>query len=219
MYQRHNLAWLSAAGWQAAQEAAQPQHRAALEQWQQQDWPAVVRRLDADTPPGQICLGVTPPPEKDGSPRQRIALRAARAAVTRCDPALALDAVLPALPPFWGQDLAELHERSIGLSLRVYGSAALQALTGQSYLNRRSSIDLLFRPRSPRQLQAGMALFADYAIRLPLEGEIEFPSGAAVAWKEWRKQHNKPEERVLVKQNDRVRLAGVDELLASLELP
>jgi phosphoribosyl-dephospho-CoA transferase len=47
---------------------------------------------------------------------------------------------------------------------------------------------------------------------LPLDGEIVFPSGDAVAWKEWAGA-----ERVLVKRASAVRLAPVAELLSTLE--
>ena len=65
MFARHDLIWLSASGWQAACEAAQPEHRAALEQWQRNDWPAVVRRRDANTFDNEICAGVPLPPDPD----------------------------------------------------------------------------------------------------------------------------------------------------------
>jgi len=49
--ERHMLCWLCEDGWRDVLRAAQPQHRIALKLWQDQDWPAVVRRLvDTLTP-------------------------------------------------------------------------------------------------------------------------------------------------------------------------
>jgi phosphoribosyl-dephospho-CoA transferase len=48
---------------------------------------------------------------------------------------------------------------------------------------------------------------------LPLDGEIEFPSGHAVSWKEWLGQGHAA-DRVLAKHLDTVALLRRDQLLA-----
>ena len=63
---------------------------------------------------------------------------------------------------------------------------------------------------------AGLALLERHAATLPLDGEIVFPSGAAVAWKEWLSA-SRNEARVLVKDAGAVRLAPMAELLMTLE--
>ena len=214
MFARHDLIWLSESGWQAACEAAQPEHRAALEQWQRNDWPAVVRRRDANTFDNEICAGVPLPPDPDSGNKVRIALRVQALEVIRHMPPLTLKAVLPALPEAWQELVSALGNRAVGLLIRVYGSAALQALTGQRYLTETSDIDLLFYPISVQQLQAGLALLAFHATQLPLDGEIVFPSGQAVAWKEWL-QAQQGDARVLVKEADVVHLCATNALMAS----
>ena len=122
--------------------------------------------------------------------------------------------------PHWHAALAALEAEAAarGIALRVYGSAALQALTGQAYLRGTSDIDLLVEPRDRAQLDASLALLCAYARVLPLDGEIVFPGGRAVAWTEWdAARQSAPGTRVLVKEMERVSLVTTDALLATLE--
>ncbi len=207
MYSRHDLVWLTARGWDAALARALPGQHEAMEQWKQQGWPVVVRRDEAGAAPGTVSLGLAMPPDADGVKR-RIALHALESDVTETAPPLSLSEAAHAAPAHWRPDLDTLIRS--GLPLRAFGSLALQAITRQGYLTAKSDIDLLFHPRTRATLDAGLALMAESA--LPLDGEIVFPSGDAVAWKEWAGA-----ERVLVKGAAGVRLAPVAELLATLE--
>lgn len=219
MYARHSLAWLSAQGWRDAIAAAAPEHAGALRQWQRAGHPCIVRRRDAAAGVDVVCLGVALPPAADGR-KPRIALRVNGADVARSRTPLPLAAVLdmPALPAAWRAPLAALLDdaRDAGIELRVYGSAALQALTGLAYLRAGSDIDVLFQPAGTAQLRDGVALLARHTARLPLDGEIVFPSAQAVAWKEWHAA-GASQARVLAKLADGVRLATRDELCAALE--
>lgn len=214
MYKRHDLVWLKPEGWEAAQ-AAQPEHAPVLQYWQREKWPAVVRRRD----PGsdgerQVTLGIALPPEADGS-KPRVALSALLEHVERCTAPLSLKAARGALRPQWRAGYAELERLSAGLDLHVYGSLAWEALTGLPCTTDSSDIDLLLRPVSKQQLHAGLALLAGPAHGLPLDGEIMFPSGQAVSWKEWASAST-ASARVLVKDAGGVRLAPPEELLATL---
>ena len=94
-----------------------------------------------------------------------------------------------------------------------FGSLAMQALTGIPYLTPTSDIDILLHPRTVHELDTGLALMHHHAPTLPLDGEIVFPDGAAVSWKEWSASGD---ERVLVKHVGGVRLSGKAPLLAQL---
>jgi phosphoribosyl-dephospho-CoA transferase len=213
---RHDLAWLNHQGWEHAIAAARPEHRTALARWQKNDWPAVVRRRDADAGPDQVCLGIPLPPALPSGEKVRIALRAERVHIRRTTPPLPLRAA-----PMGGE-LAALHAltqpaaSTAEVTLHVYGSFAMQVLTGEAYLTPSSDIDLLFYPTRRPQLDAGLALLAAHAQSLPLDGEIVFPGGAAVSWKEWL-QAAASRSRVLVKDLHTVRLAEPAQLLAMLE--
>jgi phosphoribosyl-dephospho-CoA transferase len=227
MHARHHLIWLSDAGWQRAQaNAADARQREAMAHWQRNRWPAVVRRadVDADAALGEVCAGIALPPDAQGN-KPRIALRvpASEVAAVRA-PFLLRDiaaARLPGLPAAWQDGMAQLHEAMAreGIALAVFGSLAWQAVTGQHYLRAGSDIDLLFEPASREQLALGVRQLAYQAMFLPLDGEIVFPGGGAVSWKEWRQVAVKgkdPDNQVLLKTPASVRLARVGELEASL---
>jgi phosphoribosyl-dephospho-CoA transferase len=215
MFSRHDLAWLTCAGWEAALTRARPGQHAAIEQWRRGDWPAIVRRADAGLAPGQVSLGIALPPAADGS-KGRVALNVHMADIARTTPALALADAVGAAPQRWRALLDEFVAQSDGLAIQVYGSLAMQAITGQEYVTPRSDIDLLFSPASHDALGAGIELLVRYGAVLPLDGEIVFPSGEAVAWKEWLGA-GRAKARVLVKDSLAVRLAPAAQLLATLE--
>lgn len=244
--ERHTLVWLTAPGWDAAIAAAQPEHVAGLAQWRHHDWPAIVRRTDprpasnggsvasadgavaenGDTAAGangtvagdggagrdDVCLGVPLPPDADGV-KVRIPLRASAGHIARTSAPLDLRAALPAAGP-WREGLAKLA--GAAPSLRVFGSLAMQSLTGLHYVSPASDIDLLFHPASAGQLDEVIALLVHHAAELPLDGEIVFPGGAAVSWKEWLMATRHP-AKVMVKELGAVRLAATASLLATLE--
>lgn len=213
MYSRHDLVWLTAQGWKEAAVSVRPGDLRSLALWERQGWPAVVRRRDVGQPAGIVSLGIALPPAGADAPKERIALRTPDRHVARRADALSLPEAMAAAPEAWRADLAALD--GAGLALRAYGSLALQAITGLPYLSPRSDIDLLLAPRSRSELDAGIAALSRHAETLPLDGEILFPGGAAVAWKEWRDARDGT--RVLVKTMDAVRLDARAALLATLE--
>jgi phosphoribosyl-dephospho-CoA transferase len=213
---RHDLAWLNAPGWQAAIDAAPSQHRPALEDWRRNGWPAVVRRRDADAGADEVCLGIPLPPDPASGAKVRIGLRSQRSHVAISTPPLPLRAV-----PLQGElaaldALTRPDATTADISLHVYGSLAMQSLTGLTYVTPASDVDLLFYPTTGAQLDAGLALLAAHAQLIPLDGEIVFPDGGAVSWKEWL-QAVANRSRVLVKNLDTVRLADPAQLRAMLE--
>jgi phosphoribosyl-dephospho-CoA transferase len=215
MHSRHDLVWLSQQGWDAARRCAAPDALDAFDRWQARGWPTVVRRHEAGLARDQICLGLALPPHPMTGVKQRIALQAPVTEVARATPALALGAVMSAAPPAWQAPIAALDLASRGLRVHVVGSLALQAITGQRYLRPDSDIDLLLFPASVAALRAGLATLSEAARSLPLDGEVVFPCGSAVAWKEWLATEESG-ARVLVKGIDSVRLATHASLLATL---
>jgi len=213
MHSRHELVWLTAQGWKEAAASVRPGDLRSLALWERQGWPAVVRRRDVGAPGHVVSLGIALPPSGADAPKERIGLRADAAHVQRRLPALGLAEAMAAAPAAWRPALDELA--GAGVALRAYGSLALQAITGLPYLTSASDIDLLLAPGSRAELDAGIGLLSRYAETLPLDGEVVFPSGEAVAWKEWRDAA--PRSRVLVKTIDAVRLAERAALLATLE--
>jgi phosphoribosyl-dephospho-CoA transferase len=220
MFARHDLVWLSEPGWRHARDTAPANCDDAIDMWRQTGWPAIVRRADADLLPGQLSIGIALPPHPIDGSKQRIGLRVPRADVDKALPPLLLAQVIEAVPQAWRPLLTALQREAAcqGLALRVYGSIALQALTGQPYLTAASDIDLLLRPMTCAQLHRGLDLLGFYASNLPLDGEIVFPGGQAVAWKELCGALQAANgARVLVKEMHRVSLATTSALLATMK--
>ena len=220
MFARHDLVWLTSRGWERALAGAPAASAAALDAWRDAGWPAVVRRAEDQLAPGEVAIGFAMPPRPDGGGKLRVGCRVELADVGRRTRALALVGALDAVPPAWREALTALEREAAdaGLGVDVYGSVALEALTGQAYVTPTSDIDLLLRPLNRAQLAQGLALLARYAASLPLDGEIVFPDGRAVAWKELRAAFaSAPGTRVLAKGLERVALVSLEELLATLE--
>lgn len=224
MFTRHNLVWLNDGGWRQALAAADRHDHVAIQHWRQQDWPTIACRQEVDhtVPPEHfatfadaVSLGLALPPDPDDGTKRRIALRVACAGVKKIMPPLQLAEAIAMAPADWRMPLAALdaEARNQSIPFFIYGSLALQTLTGQHYLTAHSDIDLLFYPTTPEQLTTGLDLLFKHAAILPLDGEIIFPGAQAVAWKEWRNATQSPHQRVLVKEGHRVRLAELASLL------
>lgn len=223
MFARHDLVWLTSRGWQRVRAGAPLEAIDALDVWRDGGWPAVVRRAEAGLAPGEVAIGFALPPRRAAGgklAKPRVGCRVELSDVQRRTRALPLVGALDAVPAAWRAPLAALESEAAaaGLGLAVYGSVALEALTGQRYITPQSDIDLLLRPQNREQLMAGLALLARHAASLPLDGEVVFADGRAVAWKELRAAFGSaPGTRVLAKGLDRVALVAPEELMATLE--
>ena len=199
MFSRHDLVWLTPAGWDAA--IARASHP-ALTLWRARNWPAVVRRHEDGVRSGAVCLGI-PLPLSFGT-RRRLALIADCGHVARRQAPLPLADALACAPPEWLAALVAL-QRAAAIDLRVFGSLAMQSMTGLAYVRAQSDIDLLLTPATHAELHAGLTMLTEASALLPLDGEIVFADGAGVAWKEWLAAR-RDGARVLVKTMDGVRL-------------
>ncbi len=219
MSARHSLAWLSENGWQNVRQNATQVDRGVIDEWRLANWPAVVRRDDIDTAEGYICLGVSTPPDPESGVKTRIALSTATAHIEKISPPLNIAAVLHSIGRPWATGLDTLRRDAEidQLAVRVYGSCALQAITGKQYQTPASDIDLLFYPRTTKQLHDGLNLLERHSKKLPLDGEIVFPFGHAVAWKEWLNAARQTACRVLVKETKKISLLPMHDLVATLE--
>jgi phosphoribosyl-dephospho-CoA transferase len=216
MYRRHDLVWLTPEGWDTALRGFAGAPRELAQSWCTRGLPAVVRRSEPNMPANMVCLGIPAPPDTISGQKVRLGFAVEHRHVATARSALALDDAEP--PAAWQPGLASLRLglRAAGIDCRVFGSLAMQTITGDRYLGARSDVDLLLRPRDGAQLDAGLALVASHAHSLPLDGEIEFPFGHAVSWKEWlgvRSDAPNGADRVLAKHVDAVALLRRDELL------
>jgi phosphoribosyl-dephospho-CoA transferase len=187
---RHQLVRLGDEGWrqvltQPWDEAVQP----CLAHWAAQRLPLVVTRQPAGAaaPPDEIAVGLAAPERWQ---RRRIALSVPRRHVAWFDEFPLVDRIaspLPARARDWRR--LGLSLKSLGTAARVYGSQGWQALTGLPCVHARSDIDLWVAVADAAQADAVAALFTAFEAAAPaprLDGELLFPSGHAVAWREWQ---------------------------------
>ena len=223
---RHSLVWLTAPGWDQLQAGAASQTvqlREALARWRATDWPLVVRRRLPTMPATDLALGIALPPHAQTGAKPRVASIVELGHVRRTAPPLSLSTVLTIVPAHWRAALSALLLESLdGLPpLHVYGSLAWQSITGMGYLTNSSDIDLLVAPTSREEFDACLECLRRYAAVLPLDGEIVFPGGAAVSWKEWDSvtQGTRADAgtSVLTKHADRVALSACADLLATFD--
>ena len=220
MFARHDLVWLTSRGWQRVRAGAPEQALAALDRWRDAGWPAVVRRAEAAIAPGEVAIGFPLPPRPEDGGKLKFGCCVEMSDIGRRTRALPLVGALDAVPAQWreGLEMLERQAAHAGVGLGVYGSVALAALTGQYYLTPLSDIDVLLQPHTRRQLMIGLDLLSWHAGILPLDGEVVFPDGRAVAWKESRAAFaGAPGTRVLTKGLDRIALVLPEELMATLE--
>jgi phosphoribosyl-dephospho-CoA transferase len=213
---RQQLLRLSGEGWARVLEAPwDATARSCLGLWAARGLPLVVTRQ----PPGQddsVATGL-PAPARFG--RRRLAVAVAPRDVMFFDefpPAEAVTRLLPrASTTAWRALLARLS--AAGCAPRVYGGYGWQALTRLAYVHAQSDIDLLLPVSSATHADAVVQVLAQrvgpgLAPCLPdegwigprLDGELRFPDGGAIAWREWLAHREGRAAQVLVK-----RLRGV----------
>jgi phosphoribosyl-dephospho-CoA transferase len=212
---RHDLAYLSdAAALRPVGDATHsPAVHAWLFEWIASGQPLVVAR-QSSLPSDSIQLGAALPLRlgrakmacaTDGSP-------------VRIAPALAVEKVLGVLPARDRRTLARLAElaQALGIAVGVYGSTAWECLSGERYRRCDSDVDLICDVSRRDALSPWLRAMESAARDMDdhLDGEIRFPDGQAVAWRELARATDG--ERVLVKSLHNVGFARVGALMESL---
>jgi len=217
-FNRHTLVWFRAESRvPVSAQITDDALRAHVAAWLAADRPLVVARQPDNLAPETISVGLALPSAQG---KCRIAFSVSGHDIARfAQPLLFSDAIVHA-PSVWQTPLSELDAAAmeIGIELRVFGSLAWQALSGMPYLTPRSDIDLLWHPRSNKQLQQGIALLErwEHSSGLRADGEILFGTSCAVSWREWAGLKRGEDLRVLVKREHTAGLVDKSELLEML---
>jgi phosphoribosyl-dephospho-CoA transferase len=184
---RHQLAWLAPAGWARVRERTwDAVARDCLAHWAREGLPLVVTRQPREfAAAGLVALGLPAPRRWD---RRRMALEIPRSDVLYFDEFPRADRMLHLIPPgarnAWRALCAGLL--ACGARARVHGSYGWQHLSGLEHVHGASDVDLCINVANATQADAVAAQLQAFGAERPrLDGELVFPDGRAVAWREW----------------------------------
>jgi len=211
-WRRHELLSVAPSLWRS-ELASRPAVAAApfLAAWAENGWPVIVRRRLAGDHPDRVPVGVPLPP---AAGKMRIALTVPEQAVLQRSPPPSLSVVFPAADLAWGPTIHALVALGArhSVSPAAFGSLLWQYLTGLPYLSPRSDLDVLWPIRADCEIGALVAGIAAAELGAPvrIDGEVVFPDGEAVNWRELHMALNQdgPTE-VLAKSIGGVRLLDV----------
>jgi len=211
---RQMLVHLNFQGWQDIMRAAWPADlRDCLNHWATHDLPLVVTRQDLGADSATAAFAETlflglPAPQRWGHRRVALRVDVRQVGISLYDwpPLAAVLARLPAAPAGWR--MASDYLTHAGLAAQVYGSHGWQHLTGLSYCHDASDLDLRIPVADLETANRAAALLAASPDdgRL-LDGELCFPDGRAVAWREWWRWSQGASRVVLFKSLDGATLA------------
>jgi len=187
----------------------------AAHDWIARGRPLVAARQTADAE--RILLGLSLPLTQQ---RKRLSINVDHSALAGIRSPLSIEHCCPRLPVAEAEVLRRLAGKAIACSARlgVFGSLAWEALSGEVYRHAESDIDLICDVETLAQFDAMLSALGQAAGQLScrLDGEIRFPDGNAVAWREVAAQREHPAAAVLVKGAHEVSLQPLQVLLATL---
>jgi phosphoribosyl-dephospho-CoA transferase len=172
-FRRHDWAWVGKGTALPDLMDVRHHHEAGL--------PFVVCRRPASTGMDRLHLGLALPDKR------RIGFGVEMSGVTKHRAPLSLGEVLNVAPHSWSLMLRHLAARfkEVGMEARVYGSTSWQAMTGATYIQEESDLDLLLAPATGDQLRLALEILASMNGSRPrLDGEVVLPDGRAAAWRE-----------------------------------
>jgi phosphoribosyl-dephospho-CoA transferase len=170
--------------------------------------------MDEDLLPHMAPVGIPLPPSAG---KQRISLLVPEEAVLARSPPPSLWDVEGIADGSWQPTIDALL--ALGTSHDViptaFGSLLWQCKIGLPYLSRRSDLDVLWPVKPHHEIDSMLASIVDIEKRSPMriDGEIVFPDGSAVNWREFHIALNKSNHaEVLTKSMESVRLVKVADL-------
>jgi len=189
--------------------------RAVVGEWIAAGRPLVAARQTAGG--GAIRLGLALPLRHE---RKRIAIDVEPRQIGAIRPPLAPRPCLARLPADSARIMRTL-EREIGACgarLGVFGSLAWETISGEAYRHPGSDIDVVCDITGRNQYAEVLAAMARAAARLPcrLDGELRFPGGHAVAWRELAAIDPSGDTSVLAKGDHDAALLPLAQLLSEL---
>ena len=207
---RNRLVRIEPQAWaQIEARAWDAQAQDILAHWRINDLPLVVCRQRADSAPNQVCVGVPAPQQWS---RRRLPLTMSLDQITDCTDFPTLVQVAQA--ERWSAAALDLASAlsQLGTQAHVYGSYGWQWLTGLGYWHDTSDLDLTVEVHSFEMASLVVERLASSSLDCRIDGEIVFPQGHAIAWREFQQLIQGKTTKVLVKDRHQLRLATLEEV-------
>lgn len=214
-FNRHDLVWLKLDAVRHAEYAGPAPMEpisalSLLHRWVLSGYPLIVARQE-DVLPHCLRVGLAEPPSWG---KRRLSFIVNSQGIEKHQQGPNLTSVLPGLPQYWHAGAVALQgfldEHNI--AAHVYGSSAVQVLTGLPCLTESSDLDVLFKPVSWLEAEKLclflIALQTEYP-EFKVDGEVLNPSGQAVQWRELHRSFSDPNSKLMVKTNHAVKLLGL----------
>jgi phosphoribosyl-dephospho-CoA transferase len=187
-----------------------------LSTWADRAWPLVVRRRAEAEDPGLAPVGVPLPP---AAGKHRVALLFPPGGVLRHSSPPLLRTVASVAGSGWQSTIALLVDLgdSIGVEPSAFGSLLWQHQTGLTYLSPHSDLDVLWTVPADLDVLSLVSGVAEIQrdTQLRIDGEVVFPDGSAVNWRElWNEHRTGGRAGVLAKTMEGVRLLDIASLLS-----
>lgn len=172
---RHDMVFLTPSGQECAWrnrdniEFGEERYRALF-----YSLPGICRSPSPCLPETMAALGFSLPLRRDGS-RMRVSSCVPKAEIVKVISPWDIVPLASGLPGPVGLALPELMEAAeqTTIHLGIFGSAALQAVTGCPYLHERSDLDVVITPASEQQLYAFYGKLMDISQKYSLKIDVE----------------------------------------------
>jgi phosphoribosyl-dephospho-CoA transferase len=182
--------------------------------WADRGWPVIVRRRAEAEDPDLVPVGVPLPP---AAGKRRVALLLPPKGVLQHSSPPLLCAAARVADPGWRSTIASLLALGArtGVEPSAFGSLLWQHLTGLAYLSPHSDLDVLWPVPAGFDVLSLLSSIAEVQRDAPLriDGEVVFPDGNAVNWRElWNAHRTADRATVLAKTMEGVRLLDIASL-------
>ena len=208
--QRNQLVWLHDAAWPAVQaQAWDAQAHDLLAYWQAQQLPLVVCRQRPGVDATQFSLGLAAPLQWQ---RRKLGLDVAPQAIADTGSFPLLRRIPMAAADQAQIDALLCHTDALQVPLHVHGSYGWQALCELPCVRESSDLDLLAHVPDLDTAAQVVWLLQGLQLQPRVDGELVFPGGWAIAWREYAQLIGGRVEQVLVKERTALQLMDMAQL-------
>ena len=224
-FNRHDFVWLKLDAVKHAEYAGPAPMEpisalSLLHRWVLGGYPLIVAR-QGDMPPNCLRVGLAEPASWG---KRRLSFVVNVQGIQKYQHGPDLGTVIPQLPQHWQAGAHALNSFLIhqGIHAHVYGSSAVQHLSGLPCVTENSDLDLLFKPLAWLQVENLCGYLNSLQALHPafrIDGEILSPCGHAVQWRELARALPEHPAQLLCKTSHEVKLLSLADFRSGFAFP